>query len=450
MLTVKQITALAPGQAASDGGSRGSGALCFKASKTGTVSCVFRYAVNRRVVDMPLGRFDEAGRAGLSLAEARAKAGELQRMIQAGIPDPKAWLAEQERLKAEAAAKAKAEAEAAEAAARAAATYCQTYTLRALCAAYVAHLTAQGKYSDRAARSLFKRWVNAYPEIADLPARDVTPDHIAALVRRPHEAGRARVPDVLRSYLSAAFNAARRAKYDPKLPASLAGYEVNANPCDLIPTQPAKAGTRVLTMAELRAFLLALREDVQSDRVLLVALLAGGQRLMQLARVPVAAFDPEAGTITLEDRKGGRVNPRQHNLPLAPEALRLVAENAARARAAGGSYLFAATPDAAAPLQIIGIGDRMRRVVAELDGEPFTWRDVRRSCETGLAGLGVSKDTRSQLLSHNLGTVTDKHYDRFDYHGPKHAALLAWENALTGATTTPGNVVSIATRRRVA
>ena len=47
--------------------------------------------------------------------------------------------------------------------------------------------------------------------------------------------------------------------------------------------------------------------------------------------------------------------------------------------------------------------------------EPFQLRDLRRTCETMLAGLGVSSDIRAQLQSHGLGGVQNRHYDRHDY-----------------------------------
>ena len=46
--------------------------------------------------------------------------------------------------------------------------------------------------------------------------------------------------------------------------------------------------------------------------------------------------------------------------------------------------------------------------------EPFRLRNLRRTCETMLAGLGVSSDIRAQLQSHGLG-VQNRHYDRHDY-----------------------------------
>ena len=56
--------------------------------------------------------------------------------------------------------------------------------------------------------------------------------------------------------------------------------------------------------------------------------------------------------------------------------------------------------------------------------------DVRRTAETMLAGMGISRDTRAQLLSHGLGGVQDQHYDRHGYADEKRAALIAWERRL--------------------
>ena len=113
--------------------------------RTGTVSCVFRYSVNRRVIDMSLGPYDVKGQYGMTLDEARNAAGELQRLIQSGIPDPRAYLEEQERAKAEAEEAARKAQEAAVAAAKAEAEARERYTLRKLCETYAGYLSGRGK-----------------------------------------------------------------------------------------------------------------------------------------------------------------------------------------------------------------------------------------------------------------------------------------------------------------
>ena len=56
-------------------------------------------------------------------------------------------------------------------------------------------------------------------------------------------------------------------------------------------------------------------------------------------------------------------------------------------------------------------------------------RDIRRTVETMRAGLGVSKDTRVQLLSHGISAVQAAHYDQHTYTDEKRAALVT-ANAL--------------------
>ena len=70
-------------------------------------------------------------------------------------------------------------------------------------------------------------------------------------------------------------------------------------------------------------------------------------------------------------------------------------------------------------------------------------RDVRRTAETLLARMGISRDERAQLLSHGLSGVQVQHYDRHGYMSEKRAALEAWERELDTiqAGETGSNVV---------
>jgi hypothetical protein len=44
--------------------------------------------------------------------------------------------------------------------------------------------------------------------------------------------------------------------------------------------------------------------------------------------------------------------------------------------------------------------------------------------------MGISRDTRAQLLSHGLSVVQAAHYDRHGYTDEKRAALVAWKAKL--------------------
>ena len=209
--------------------------------------------------------------------------------------------------------------------------------------------------------------------------------------------------------------------------ADLIPFNVEHNPVDAIPAIPVRAGQRTLTAEELRAYLLALN-DTLPDQALRLALLAGGQRMEQLLRAKVADFDPSTSTLRLWDGKGKRRDPREHLLPLAPRAAALVAGLVARASEKGSSLLFSTS--GAVAMVATTPGKRVAEIAAAMGGESFDLRDIRRTTETMLAGLGISKDTRAQLLSHGISGVQAAHYDRHEYTAEKRAALLAWERRL--------------------
>ncbi|MBL8424905.1 MAG: integrase family protein [Candidatus Accumulibacter phosphatis] len=396
----------------------------------GAKSFIFESKLNRQTVRVTIG-----DTRAWTLAAARDEARRLQVLIDSGV-DPRAAKREREaeaaRLIAESAAGAAALVAEAEAAKREQEKR-ERYTLRTLCEAYCDLLQARGKPSARQARSILKVHVfEAHPEIAATPARDVTPLQVAAMVRQTREAGRERAAGVLRSYLSAAFTAGKKAPFDASLPAALIPFEIERNPVDAIPAIGVRAGNRTLSADELRAYLAELGDNL-ADQALLLALLAGGQRMAQLLRVKVADYDPDTATLRLWDGKGRRTSPREHVLPLAPRAAALVAGLVDRARAKDSALLF--STHGAVQLDETTPGKRAAAIAAGMHGEPFDLRDIRRTCETMLAGLGISRDTRAQLLSHGIGGVQATHYDRHGYIAEKRAALMAWEDRLQEIAT---------------
>ena len=403
-----------------------------------------------------------------SLSDALELAQEWQKLIDEGR-DPREVIREREA--AEQAAKAAAAAaeevkRAAAEAAKAEADRQARYTLRALCDAYLSALERAGKGKSAAgARSLFKCHIDQ--DTANKPARAVTAHEVAALVRRVREAGKERAAGVLRSYLSAAFNAAKRAPFDSALPADLIAFGIEHNPVDAIPAIAVQRGDRTLAAGELRAYighLLRIGQETGpelADTALLLALYAGGQRMAQLLRAKVGDFDQDTATLRLWDGKGKRTQPREHLLPLAPHAAEMVAALVERAKAReterakqegrapelAGLWLFSTHGRVAMNPETVS--NRAAEVCAGIGGEPFNVRDIRRTVETMLAALGISKDTRAQLLSHGISGVQAAHYDRHAYTDEKRAALVAWEarlEAIRQAERTPSNVVRLGQR----
>ena len=381
-----------------------------------------------------------------TLAAAREEDRRLQVLIDSGI-DPRAAKRERAAEAARLIAEAKAEALVAEAeAAKREQEKRERYTLRTLCEAYCDLLQARGKPSARQARSILKVHVfEAHPEMAATPARDVTPLQVAAMVRQTREAGRERAAGVLRSYLAAAFTAGKRAPFDASLPAALIPFEIERNRVDAIPPIAVRAGNRTLSADELRAYLAELGDNL-ADQALLLALLAGVQRMAQLLRPKVSDYDTGTATLRLWDAKGRTTSPREHLLPLAPRAAALVAHLIARAEAKGSPLLFSTYGQT--QLADTTPGKRAAEIGAAVTGEPFDLRDIRRTCETMLASMGISRDTRAQLLSHGLSGVQVSHYDRHAYTDEKRAALMAWESRLheIATGTARSNVLSMKQR----
>ncbi|EIC23792.1 tyrosine-type recombinase/integrase [Thiorhodovibrio frisius] len=438
MVTVKALRTLKPGVWLSDGGARGAGTLVFR--KTGGVTrAYFRYTQSDGSrYAFPLGHCDENGRDGLSLADARTKASELSKLYLSGIRDIRGYLENQEAAR-------RAEQEAEKSAAIAAEVANQAkkvQTLRALCEAYTTALESQGKMkSARDVRSAFKVHVfQNHASLADLPASDVTPQQIAMIVRSVREAGKERTAGILRSYLRAAYAMAIRAPFDSAVNSQLAAFDVEMNPVDAIPTIPVRSGQRSLSHTEFRDYLNNLNDSIP-DMALKLAVVSGGQRMAQLLRVRVADYNEATQVLRLWDGKGKRREPREHLIPLGPKGEAIVTGLVARARektkefaainetlaesnpslwiSTGGATVVETTP-----------GKRLIEISSAMQVEPFNLRDVRRTVETMLASMGISRETRAQLLSHGLGGVQAVHYDRHTYMEEKRAAILAWESQL--------------------
>lgn len=294
------------------------------------------------------------------------------------------------------------------------------FTLGSLHEAYCKHLDSKEKLkSARTARSLFKTHVGA--SLEKTPAKNVTSEQIADLLRSVREKGKERTAGAIRTNLLAAYNVAMQAGLDSALPVAFKDYGITINPVAITKAIAGKAGNRVITNDHLKTYLKAL-DDRASDKALALALLSGGQRMEQVMRITTADWSPETKVLRLFDPKGRRKEPRIHLLPLAPRAAAIV--NSLIPDDGEDRKLFAM--DDLAP------GKRVRTICADTKITPaFNLRDIRRTVETRLAELGISKDMRGQIMSHGIGGVQEKHYDRHHYTKEKRAVLVAWENWLT-------------------
>ena len=386
---------------------------------------------------MPIGSYDRKGERGKTLLQARDQAQEWSLLMRSGVADLHGQFEDQERdrqrLRAEAAAEATRLAQEA-----------KSSSLRQLLDAYANHLERSGKQAAADVRRIFQLHVySVAPDLVERKAASIPVDDFVVLLARLTEAGKGRTAGKLRSYLRAAYSLAMRAKTDPDAPLVMRTFGISTNPIASIGalSRYNRIRTRSLNAEELSQFLRrlqALPETPKRDLVLL-CLLLGGQRPSQLLRVRLVDLDLTAGTITLYDPKGARTQPRTHVLPV-PHVAELTLQ-----RLAERAIAFPANGDSRSPLLVTNDGQRGLRVetvsalVTELASEmlatkdlreKFEMRDLRRTCETMLAALGVSSDIRAQLQSHGLGGVQARHYDRHNYMAEKRSALEAWDQHL--------------------
>ncbi len=313
------------------------------------------------------------------------------------------------------------------------------YSLAKLCEAYWCHLAEQKRRSATDVKNALTKWViNKHPTIAAKTADSVTTDDVMVILRAIFNAGHTTMTNRVRSHLSAAYTLGADSSVNAIAANRASGFNLTINP-----VQPTKrlgeferAGERVLSEAELQALLQYVVNDPRREaQAVLLSLRLGGQRLSQL--LALKATDATDSSITLWDNKGKRLQPRRHELPLVGDTVKLVhqaLENPHPQRS--GLY---------SGISMHTVSKYVRTVSAEL-GDAFTWRDLRRTCETLMAGMGISKDTRAQLLSHGLGGVQDKHYDRYTYLPEKTNALTQWNDrldALIDGRQQTNNVVSI-------
>lgn len=420
-ITVRGLESLKAGEWLTEAGNRNAGALRAKGGAKGA-SFYFRYRTSDgRYDDLPLGPFDAKGRDGLSLTEAKTRAGELSRRYLAGERDLRLSL-ETERRETALALEAKARAHEASKRKREA-------TLGALLTAYVAQLDRDGKASAKAVSSAVTRHVaEPWPSLWETPADEVTMEGLLAVVARVVDGGKLTEARKLRAYLSAAFQAAIRARQDARGLEALRKLKVSHNPArDLVTVDGgSNARNRALSVAELQAYwrrICALPDP--AGALLRFHLLTGAQRVEQLARLTQDDIDRDAEAVRLRDAKGRRKTPRLHVVPLLPEAWAAI-DGMAPKRV--GPFLFTVTGGASGTAYSTVLL-RLRDVVSamteagELERGPFTVGDLRRTVETRLAAAGVSTEIRAQLQSHGLGGVQARHYDRHDYLAEKRMAL---------------------------
>lgn len=219
--------------------------------------------------------------------------------------------------------------------------------------------------------------------------------------------------------------------------ASGRGY-VLRSPCEgLRAPGHAVSRDRVLTNAELKFVMTRAREDNSTFNRIVLLLLLTGQRRNEIASLRAEWIDFKKRTITLPPSL--TKNKRQHTVPfgkMAEVVLKAAVadmEKRERDQEEKCSLLFPArgkdTPFAG-----------WSKAKPDFDeGCPvphWTLHDLRRTCATNLAALGVPVHVTEKLLNHVSGTTSGivAVYQRHTYLDEMRAAIEAWESHLRALT----------------
>lgn len=301
-------------------------------------------------------------------------------------------------------------------------------TLQNLLEVYIAVKAEEGRDSKDIA-NLFKNYV-FNSNYANKLVSEITPQDIASIIR-PCAKKTIRQWQKLRSYMQAAFNQALNAEIDETIDQRFMGFELTNIPFIGLSKKGClntRIRDRVLTDVELKELLSILDDGYKADIVRLVILT--GQRMKQLLRVPLSAFDESACELVLLDKKGSRHEEKKHTVYLEKKSIEIVKRFAEKSRSIGSDFLFASSNYSHVDQGIISkyVNSLSKSLV--LSGvihSPFKAMDIRSTVATGMSRIGVSDEVKKRLLSHGLSGVHDRHYNRYSYAKEIRAAMKQWE-----------------------
>jgi integrase len=415
MLTVSSVKGLKPKDTPyyewDTNSQRGRGKLGIQVTPKGSKRFVFRYFLDGKPKFIPLGQFPE-----LTLIDARSKQKELGELLIQGI-DPKEHIDSGRREQV----KAKQEEE-------------RKGTLKQLFEAYVTQMEKDGKRTHKAVIASLEKEV--YPIIPPATkAKDVTTHELmlvlAAMIRRGAKTQSNRV----RSYLMAAFNYGLKHDNDPANFIDEAKFGLVLNPVAAIPKQKdaERVGEHYLKLGEVMTLIGDLNNEHQRfnmgesiRNLILLCLFTGGQRPYELAASKWESVDWQQKTLLITPDISK--NKRSHIIPLTDSALVVLQKQQFNNES---EFIFPHRLNTGEHIRLDSLSQgisRYRDATPHIN--PFTPRDLRRTCKTLMGEIGISKSLRDRLQNHALNDVSSKHYDRYEYLPEKRRALEAWEQKL--------------------
>ncbi|MER9854533.1 MULTISPECIES: tyrosine-type recombinase/integrase [unclassified Mesorhizobium] len=210
------------------------------------------------------------------------------------------------------------------------------------------------------------------------------------------------------------------------------------------PTKP-QSRERVLSHDEIKTVWNAATKCGYPFGPMVQLLLLTGQRRDEIANLKWSEISDATDALTLE---GSRTkNGRAHIVPLAPLAKTIIEGLPAITDADGELSAYVFTTTGKTPFSGFSNG---KIALDKHCGEPalMNWHlhDLRRTCATELAKLGIKQEVTEAILNHKTGKVSGVAgiYNRYDYQDEKAEALKQWATRI--ASITANNVTLLPKR----
>lgn len=393
--------------------------LFLLVKNTGKRSWVFRFKLAGRERDMGLG--GAGGPGAVTLADARAKAAELRRLVQAGI-DP---LVERE-------------AQAVQLAARVQANAVQAITFKAVAAAYIEANEIGWRNAKHRAQWRSTLETYTYPHMGDLPVGDVATSHVMAVLEpiwkiKPETASR------VRGRIESVLDYARAREWRTgENPARWRGHIAN-----MLPARRKTARVKhhaALPWAEMGAFMVTLRgRDALAARALEFAILTAA-RTGEVLGAQWREIDLKSAIWTVPSvrMKAGR----EHRVPLSAATVGLLGE-VAKLRpdddGTGDAMVFpGAKPERPlSQMAMLMLLRRMERGEVTAHGFRSTFRDW---CAESTS---YPNEMAEIALAHTVGDKVEAAYRRGDMIEKRRRMMDDWAEFCARPATTGGNVAPI-------
>jgi integrase len=181
---------------------------------------------------------------------------------------------------------------------------------------------------------------------------------------------------------------------------------------------------RWLDDRELRSVLLAARDLGPPFGAVVELLILLGQRCTEIAGMEWTELDLDAGMLRLP---ASRVkNKRAHSLPLPRQAVDLL-----RRMPRVGQHVFTTDGRTSITAGSGWFGGKLRERLREPIAA-FTIHDLRRSCATGLARIGVALPVVEKILNHSSGSFAGvvAVYQHYSFEPEMRHALQRWADHL--------------------